>query len=989
MASSAERRPDSPVERPESGTKESKNICFNAFKFSYNFFSNHVKDLINIDNFNEDNYQKQLDNDMEINTRLQTMINNFFPSGSADNIVNSIVERWKNQKQYLCVIEGPVGSYKNRLVQYLYLSLRTNEQLKEIPIFYISFSKYEKSNNDREFDDTNNIENIKNTIKELNKSSCVPILVLDNVRMFVCGTETIYNQFENALKDCKVMIIVSKDVKFNQLSEREQSHFPVNAEGEQPLSYMICSERLSEKQNCIQSIQSWVKFFTDIDREQLNKRALRDYWENDVFKAEAFYNKLKELKLFTIDAYQLKLILKAMAGMDPNAQLTLAKIYKQICTNEGIKVADIKERMYTYEYSDDHISFDKDWFKAIQHKSILEYSIAQYYIDKINKANNITDIPDVILTDGIDRFIALDDRLKEKVINIINKGYKTCSNYYALAQLIFLVGEKLELKQFSDIKEELLSKLKCETNKTTQYRIALALRTLYVRLIYLGDQETAKEYFHNLIRDENLIHANINIGFTLDYYGDTKNIFNGDISTAYDCVNKKSCFNAFNAWNKIELDIKDRIKQQPNSLPIPILFLQLFTCCQILRREQKNIDHLSAVKDWLGKILSRRDIDNTSDIIEYFKQQESDICEQLNNNHIESVKKRCKQDIEKLKNELNQLRDKLDVYRFNELPEEDIKSVKFQIDTIGKEIKNYTIDKIKGYICLSDSDTIKIDRYNKVSIMSSVIRSGLSCKELYKDSSSSQEVITMQNKGKGKQQATKLPMKKKDIPESEAEHAFNCWLLGYIFLPEFIPNNKEYDKQRLLNLLLVYNIKNITPIRGRNMNRYSKEDDRVFKDACNVMENILGKSQCLDDWEGMLCSKRNVKKKGGNQGEGVGKQDNSWLIIAADIDTIQKVYRYFRDYSDERKNNSGDTKRKMFYDLKNLRTKIGKSIAKNVILLNEEFLRENDELRAEFYDKYTEKNIRKLRKMRNLIKRTRKVKTCKNYKFPFNLQGKL
>lgn len=144
MASSAERRPDSPVERPESGTKESKNICFNAFKFSYNFFSNHVKDLINIDNFNEDNYQKQLDNDMEINTRLQTMINNFFPSGSADNIVNSIVERWKNQKQYLCVIEGPVGSYKNRLVQYLYLSLRTNEQLKEIPIFYISFSKYEK-----------------------------------------------------------------------------------------------------------------------------------------------------------------------------------------------------------------------------------------------------------------------------------------------------------------------------------------------------------------------------------------------------------------------------------------------------------------------------------------------------------------------------------------------------------------------------------------------------------------------------------------------------------------------------------------------------------------------------------------------------------------------------------------------------------------------------------------------------------------------------
>ena len=984
MASSAERRSGSSgTEKEQKPNEESKNICFEAFKFSHSFFSNHVQKLINIDKFNEDNYQEQLNKDRKIiNERLQTMINNFFPSGSANNIVNSIVERWKNQKQYLCVIEGPVGSYKNRLVQYLYLSLRTNEQLKEIPIFYISFSKYEKSNNDREFDATNNIENIEKTIKELNESSCVPILVLDNVRMFDCGTGTIYNQFENALRDCKVMIIVSKDVKFNQLSEREQQHFQVNAEGEQPLSYMICSERLSEKQNCIQSIQSWVKFFTDIDREQLNSGALQEYWENDKFNAEAFYKKLKELKLFTIDAYQLKLILKAMTRL---RQLTLATIYGQICIDEGINVAGIEERMYTYEYSDNHISFDEDWFKAIQHKSILEYSIAQYYIDKINKANNITDIPDVILTDGIDRFIELNDRLKTKIVNIVKKEYETCSNYYALAQLIFLVGG--DSVPLPEIKKALLSKLKCETDKTTQYRIALALRTVYVRLIYLGDIEATKEYFHNLIRDENMIHANINIGFTLDYYGDTKNIFNGDIRKAYDCVKNDSC----NAWNKIELDIKDRIEQ--SSSPIPILILQLFTCCQILRREQKKIDHLSAVKDWLGKILSRIDIDNTSDIIEYFKQKESDICEQLNNNHIESVKKRCKQDIEKLKKERIQLSYMRDEYIVNGLSEEDINSVKSQIDDKDKQIKNYPIiKKIKEGICLSDSDKIKIDRYNKVSIMSSVIRSGLSCKKEYKDSYSSQKVITMYQEQKRKQEANKLPMKKKDIPESEAEHAFNCWLLGYIFLPEFIPNHKEYDKQRLLNLLLVYNIKNLTPIRFRRMNQYSKAD-KDFKQARSVMEHILGKSQCLDDWENMLCPEKNDSNNGVNQGKGGCKQDDPWLIIAADIDTIQKVYQYFRYYCDGHENDSNDIKSKMLKDLKDLRTKIGKSIAKKVILLNEKSLKNNDKLRAEFYDTYFALNstihIRKLRKMSNLLKRMRKVKKCKNYKFHFNLHGKL
>lgn len=954
MASSATRiGSNSGTEKEQKPNEESKNICFEAFKFSHSFFSNHVKQLIKIDNFNEDNYQKQLDNYKEINnTQLQTIIK-IFRLESADNIVDSIVERWKNQKQYLCVIEGPVGSYKNRLVQYLYLSLRTNEQLKEIPIFYISFSKYEKNNNDREVDANKDIEKIKNTIKELNESSCVPILVLDNVRMFECGMETIYNAFEEALRDLKVRIIVSKDVKFNQLSKREQKHFEVGSSSEQLLSYIICSERLSETTNCQQSIKACVDFFTQIDNEELNIGALQNYWENNEFKTETFYNTLKELKLFTIDVYQLKLILKAMAGMDSNAQLTLAKIYKQICTNEGIRVSDIQERMYNYEYTDQHISFDENLFKAIQHKSILEYSIAQYYIAEITKANNnITAIPNVILTDGIDRFIEFNDRLKTTIVNIVNRGYETCDNYYALAQLIFLVVR--DSKQLLKIKNALLSRLKDATNKEMQYRIALALRTVYVRLIYLGDKEVAKEYFHNLIRDENMIHANINIGFTLDYYGDTKHIFNDDISTAYDCVNKKSCFNAFNAWNKIELDIKDRIiKQQPNSLPI--LFLQLFTCCQILRREQNNIDHLRAVKYWLGKILERKDIDNTSDIIEYFKQQEGDICEQLNNKYIESVKKSCKQDIEKLQKERNQLICKRDEYIVNGLSEEDINSVKSQIDDKVKQIENCsTIKKIKEGICLSDSDTIKIDRYNKVSIMSSVIHSSLGCTKLssYTDKSISQEVITMYDKKKGAQQK-KLPMKSKDIPESEAEHAFNCWLLGYIFLPEFIPNNKEYDKQRLLNLLLVYNIKSLTPIRDMKTNPYSKEDS-VFKSAYRVMEHFLGKSQCLDDWENMLCPEKNDSNNGGNQGKGHSKQDNLWLIIAADIDTIQKVYQYFRYYCDGHENDSNNIKSKMLKDLKDLRTKIGKSIAKKVILLNEKFLKNNDKLRAEFYDKYTE-----------------------------------
>ena len=80
-------------------------------------------------------------------------------------------------------------------------------------------------------------------------------------------------------------------------------------------------------------------------------------------------------------------------------------------------------------------------------------------------------------------------------------------------------------------------------------------------------------------------------------------------------------------------------------------------------------------------------------------------------------------------------------------------------------------------------------------------------------------------------------------------------------------------------------------------------------------------------------------------------------MIASDIDEIQTVYQYFRYYCNgsECVNKGDDARNGMLERLEKLHTDIGKRIAKNVILLNEEFLKNNnDELREVFYDKYIE-----------------------------------
>lgn len=968
--------------------KDAEDMRCEAFKFSCKFFSQGITKQIKhsgllAENLNQSGYLKKIQ-ELQIKDRAITTTNE---DGVLDimskiyeglvvkahgdsmdknkllgkHIIGIVEEQYKDPEkngdgsddEYVLFMQGPVGSYKNRLLQYVYLCLCgmfADETSKKAPVFYIDFSKYET---DDLFNIDNDIKKIDGMMEKINDQHVPPLFILDNVRGFQCGiNSTIYNEFKNKILNKKIKIIVGHDNNFNQIANRRVA-LRVKTNEYKNCIY-IKSARLSEEKQCEGFIKNCVKFFQDIDGECLNgnidygegvtyQSALSTYFLENGFDHEKFYKDLKTMNLFaiesyqlpmnlfTIDAYQLKLILKAMTQIEQRESITLKDIYEQICRDLNISdVEALKQTMFNYEYNQERdIEYGDGWYKAIQHKSILEYYIAQYYSSLIS-GGQFDKIPDRILTDGVGRFIRLGED-RGNIKGWVESNYKNSNKYYKLAQLIFLMGCSENTKELlGQIKKNLLSKLEASNDMEEKYKIAIVLRTIYVMLIYSGDTDAAKEYFYKLIRDEDLTHANVNRGFSLDYYGDTKYIFRGEnISEKYKESNyqQDKRFSAANTLSEISFYIGNRIKKmkqdnkqkeeaQQDNKALPILILQLITYYQVLQIEKQNESDLRAAREWLQEILRRPSMSEYPDACEYFKQKESDVCEQLN-------KKCIKQDI----TEIGNCGSSHKTYKRKRENEGNIRIVE-----VKKQKEAKPKERIKKHIyLLSAKDKEKIEKYNIASRMWCVKHSQWRGRPAYKNSEIKLPI-------QGQKMNGELPIKRINVAESVAEHAFNCWLLGYIFLPEFIPHNLKYDKQYLLNLLATHCFTEIVPKKGIE---FTQNEDIIG------MQYLLGKGKYFNDWK-IIWGKNN---------SGTAEQDKSWLMIASDIDEIQTVYQYFRYYCNgsECVNKSDDARNGMLERLEKLHTDIGKRIAKNVILLNEEFLKNNnDELREVFYDKYIE-----------------------------------
>lgn len=914
------------AEETQKTTSEQR--CYEAFKFSYSFFSDGIKNLFKnilpeqgeykgmIDNLNIADKIKAFSKIFKDITTIpvhENCVNNYVTEIHSLTVFNgewnigSLIEKiidshyrdnsCKCDSKYLLYIQGPIGCYKNRLLQYIYLSEVTKLQ---VPIFYIDFSKYEKNRKTIEED----IKKIKTILANYNDR---PLFILDNIRGFLCGSSVTeaYDEYKKLLDLIKCRIISCRDVEFNRFGNRNYD-LPFGKNGE---TKDICEERnngtvyktkkyeegnyqneisissmnLSREKESQEFIGNCTEFFYDdigegvlanfynrIDKK-LNIAHLRDY--------------LISLNLVTIDAYQfVKIVLKGLSGIENIDECSLTEICSKFIVNNGVYgelLTKIQENAYLFEYDNRDSTIDFDILADIrQHKSILDFVIANNYITELKTklGNSNYDLPNVLFPKNINRFIdpvfknnAVIKKYVEESFNNIAKD-NIVGNFGKLSQLVFLLGRNIG-ENSDEYNTQIINTLKSCLKIAEESRDGNAknnlLRSIYISLIYKGDQKSFKEYCGLLLNDSEFLHKNINIGFHLDYYGDSgkqSRAFKKDEVPRYD---NKVPSKYLNTLRTLLLELKLKLQDNCDKTTFMKATLQLISLCQIIEKLEYGLDETAEQEGLIGKFfvyLLR--------VLYEFK------------SHSDCLSDRVKQYLKKVLKKINKK------YYNNKLN------------------FNPNIDRIKLY-----------NRYSKLYTTG---RQGWLIRGM-NGYDATKKIDGEEYKG----------IRNSNIAESVAEHVLNCWLLGYIFLPDASEKNeKTYNKQKILNLLSVHDYAeaeigdSITESLSEENKKKRKEKEKNTIKKLIGQDDILFKEWC-ETWYQKIDDKSNVNSK-----------------IAYDIDHLQPVYQYFCYYIDKTKTNpiKKDEKTVMEWlnELSKLKSDIVKEIACDIIFKNNAIMRNLD-----------------------------------------------
>lgn len=553
----------------------------------------------------------------------------------AQTIYDIIVKSVDSKNSKLLKIKGPLGSYKIRLLQYLYLLF----EKKEIGIlpFYIDVAMYEKATDYQNSSDKkleylvhDHFSRIKNCVK--NMPEYTPVIIIDGVRDFSSGRDSLYTLIKSELSgmDCKLIISMDTDFTFNP-----KNKFTLHPLAGTDFEYFIRINSLSTyyKEKSIRFIQNCIDIF------QINM-------PYEGVDASTIYDKLVNLGVISLDAYWLKNLLSEMLGNILNPDISIADLYESICLRDvdAKMLSEASKLAYEYEYGnidfrDSDFFFDKRWKIIRKHRTVLEYLMAKYYIARFKELdyNNSATIQEqlrfftMVLPKSLVLFIK---PMLNKIDDYENKVYPIALNYYESMtsfernQLVYWLGRMKSRARIEECNAFLKEKW---TEQRNQYfngksqnvnrkkNDAFLYRTLSVSLIAQGDKEVAKDYFDSLLNDK--MSNEINRGFHLAYYGDIHYIPNKTMLDLYD--DPKFGISTFDT-----LCVSIETKKKAHIFNF-MLILDLFTACSLLQTRLEANDK----KGWLAKykpyairtienlkwILSQRRMNEFEDIKMYYE----------------------------------------------------------------------------------------------------------------------------------------------------------------------------------------------------------------------------------------------------------------------------------------------------------------------------------------------------------------------------------
>ena len=334
-------------------------------------------------------------------------------------------------------IKGPLGSYKNRVMQYLYLALEKNNP--QILPFYIDIAYYEKkAESDRKITEADLIKMFREDIALVssaieNAGDRVPLLMLDGVRDFSVGNESLYYAIKESLDGffCKKVICLDSDFTVNK-----QHKFKIHplVSGNFCLYLRIRSLNLYDRRKSIEFIRNCISIF------KVNVPAY--------ISAENIYENLVRLNFISLDAYWLVYLLNRVLKDIVNPGNNIGDIYETlalIVLGSVDKVESAAEIAYAFEFGQVDIGhgnpyYDIRWKLIRKHRSMLDFLISRYYILRLcdlscsgDLSSNLKklDFFNMVLQKRITRFIVSmlrgNDSAEHRIMVIARKHYHDLS----------------------------------------------------------------------------------------------------------------------------------------------------------------------------------------------------------------------------------------------------------------------------------------------------------------------------------------------------------------------------------------------------------------------------------------------------------------------------------------------------------------------------------------------------------------------------------
>ncbi len=595
-----------------------------------------------MDNYIKERYRENELSEAEIQkySDLFKISINIFDNNKAIKIEKNIFEFVREdiltkKKGNLIKIVGPDGTGKSTFLSILYIYLYRyciNNGFSFYP-FYINLHFY-----DNVVEDTTSNEEVVKAIMykdlEILKSivqtfpNLPYIIIIDGNENYFRTTlkaAKYFNEFINGIQGHKKIVCIGEKTNVHAYRERKK------------YTYMYSRMLYTFKFKSINSyeIEKWKRFievFVSLEGNGDLLMPINSYLEKfDLDEVD-----LNILSVFK-DCYDSDVL---------NEVSSISDLYKNYCMAYLGDVDDFEDSAkMSYEYfmtskkfeQEEIAKNDKEWNLIHQHKTISNFLIAYYYVNRMKAYNGKQDVAELEYLFPMDVNIFIKPLINENletqklIFDKCKKVYAT-GGILAKSQVLYMMGRITDkslkskiLKTLEGYYDELYPKLtECNESKSRQEdRDAhLLLRSVIISLVYLGKKDKREAYLKMLLNYP--IANQINRSFHLEYYGDVLRQPDSNVYYYNDDGSEDIDITYHILLNRVERYLASTKGTEDLNFQI-----NLFTLCSLVQvrlgKENLSTERIQKLKEIINRTLEKKQNEINVDFKAYLTMLKEDI----------------------------------------------------------------------------------------------------------------------------------------------------------------------------------------------------------------------------------------------------------------------------------------------------------------------------------------------------------------------------